>query len=431
MFAKDLTLFDRLTRVLIAVLPFHVLFSVFFGFKLGIPGVSLYKEALLFALALALGYDFFRRRSWPKTDWLDWLIAAYAGVLLVVSAFSGTSLAGIVAGVRYDLEFLFVFVLFKHGTHLLGGKFSDYVRIFVISSSIAILLGAFVRFVTKETILLHFGFSANLSNWQFGGSVPIYHGIPNANIRRFQGIFDGPNSAAYFLILHIGLILYYFRTKREYWGILALWLFGVFGLLLLTYTRSALVGVALATGFTVLLCLPVILRRYKLAFFSFVAVCALVIGGFYLRYSDSLQTIFLREGSSKGHFERMTMGIDQFLEHPMGSGLASSGPASRYTYDASVLSPSELKRKEDETIPESWYIQVLVEGGFLALALFLAIMATIAYETFRFHPFIAWSFFCVLGMNFFLHTFETFFVTLLLFLFLGIIAGYRREHAAR
>lgn len=46
----------------------------------------------------------------------------------------------------------------------------------------------------------------------------------------------------------------------------------------------------------------------------------------------------------------------------MGWGLASSGPASRYTYDASALSPEELKTKEDQTIPESWYIQVLVEG---------------------------------------------------------------------
>ncbi|HRI36267.1 MAG TPA: hypothetical protein PK765_04300 [bacterium] len=127
----------------------------------------------------------------------------------------------------------------------------------------------------------------------------------------------------------------------------------------------------------------------------------------------------------------MAIGIDQFMARPMGSGLASSGPASRYTYDASVLSDEERKRKEDETIPESWYIQVLVEGGFLGLALFLAIMATIAYETFRFHPFIAWSFFAVLGMNIFLHTFEAFFVSILLFLFLGIISGYRRLHGTR
>ncbi|HRI36268.1 MAG TPA: hypothetical protein PK765_04305 [bacterium] len=295
MFARDIPLFDRLTRILIVILPFHVLISVFFGFELAIPGISLYKEAILLVLAVALGWDFFCRRSWPRFDWLDGLILAYASLLLGVSVFSGTSLAGIVAGVRYDLEFLFVFVLFRHGTYLLTGKFSDYVRLFVISSGIAILLGAFVRFVTKETVLLYLGFSADLSNWQFGGSVPIYHGIPNANIRRFQGIFDGPNSAAYFLILHIGLVLYAFRAERDYWGVLGMWLFGVFGLLLLTYTRSAFVGIVLATGITVLFCLPIILRKYKIAFASFLAVVILVIGGFSVRYADSLQTIFLRE----------------------------------------------------------------------------------------------------------------------------------------
>lgn len=295
MFAKDITLFDRLTRLLIVVLPFHVLISVFFGFKLGIPGVSLYKEIILLVLAGTLAYDYLRRRAWPRLDWLDWLIAAYAVVLFGTSLASGTSLAGVVAGARYDLQFLFVFVLYKHGTHLLSGKFTDYVRLFVISSGIAIFLGAFVRFVTKETILLHLGFSANLSNWQFGESVPIYHGIPNANIRRFQGIFDGPNSAAYLLILHIGLALYAFRNQRDYWGILGMWLAGVVGLLLLTYTRSALLGVALATVAVTVLCLPIILRRYKLAFACFVLAGAVVAGGFYLRYADSLQTIFMRE----------------------------------------------------------------------------------------------------------------------------------------
>jgi len=49
--------------------------------------------------------------------------------------------------------------------------------------------------------------------------------------------------------------------------------------------------------------------------------------------------------------------LDRFIEHPFGQGLASSGPAYRSIY-------TDKSSKEDEKyfIPESWFIQQLVEG---------------------------------------------------------------------
>ena len=54
----------------------------------------------------------------------------------------------------------------------------------------------------------------------------------------------------------------------------------------------------------------------------------------------------------------MIDGIHEFEQKPLGHGLAESGPAYRYAHDITNI-------KEDSYIPESWYIQQLVEGGII------------------------------------------------------------------
>ncbi len=44
-------MFDRLTRLLLVLLPFHVLLSIFFQFEVGIPYVAFWKEIVLLVLA--------------------------------------------------------------------------------------------------------------------------------------------------------------------------------------------------------------------------------------------------------------------------------------------------------------------------------------------------------------------------------------------
>ncbi len=181
-------------------------------------------------------------------------------------------------------------------------------------------------------------------------------------MRRFQGIFDGPNPTAYFLLVSLGALWYSVRTRRDYWGIAALWTLVLLGLILLTYSRSALVGIILASGLTLALLLRTIIKKYRYTLLSLALIAGVLGFGFYLRYEHSLEKIFLREGSTKGHLERMTIGLERFVEKPWGHGLAAAGPGSRHTYDVTALSSDELRDMEDYTIPESWYIQQLVEG---------------------------------------------------------------------
>jgi O-antigen ligase len=286
------------------------------------------------------------------------------------------------------------------------------------------VLGVLVRFVFGEEILLHFGFSPELSNWKFGGSVPIYHGIDQANVRRFQGIFDGPNPAAFFLITYAGILWQFFRARKDDAFLVGLWTLVILFLITYTYSRSSLVGIALGVTTAFVLSIRLVWKKHRKALALSIPLIALLFGAFYLRFENTIDRIILREGSSKGHFDRMVIGVDRFRQHPVfGEGLASSGPAYRYVTPSvknEDLSRGTAKKEEDYYIPESWYVQQLVEGGIPALGLFLAILFTVAFRLFAFSvPFFA-AFVAACSMNLFLHTFESAYASLLLFAFAGL-----------
>jgi hypothetical protein len=71
------------------LLPWSVLASVFLGNKLGIPGVSFFKEIFLVLLILILVWDYFKKKTFPKFDILDYLIATYIGYLVVITLVNG------------------------------------------------------------------------------------------------------------------------------------------------------------------------------------------------------------------------------------------------------------------------------------------------------------------------------------------------------
>ncbi len=435
---------DLLAKSFLVFLPFSVFATVFLSFKLGIPGVNYLKEILLVAIAGAVGYSYYRDRKWPEFDKVDYLIAGYALWLVLSTLVNGAGLRSLVFGGRYDFEFLVAFAVFKHGYAYLPGKVSEYVRVFLYSASAAIAIGLLVRFVLHEEILLHFGYSPDLSNWKFGGSVPIYHGIDGANVRRFQGIFDGPNPAAFFMLTYLGLLFHFFRTKKEELFPISVWALIVFGLILYTYSRSALVGTVLGVGALIALSLKPIWKKHRRAVFMAIPVVALVSLAFYVKFEGSMDNIVLREGSSKGHFSRMVTGFERFREHPVfGEGLASSGPAYRFVVPQNSeenLYEGETKTKEDYYIPESWYVQQLVEGGIPALASFLAILFFIALAIFKVSPPYFAAFVACATMNLFLHSYESAYASLSLFAFAGmfyavgkktkpVTEGHRSKHA--
>lgn len=152
----------------------------------------------------------------------------------------------------------------------------------------------------------------------------------------------------------------------------------------------------------------------------FLGIIALFCGLVFLKYGENVKAIVLRGGSSKGHYERMLNGIERFRERPLGQGLAESGPAYRFVHDVKNV-------KEDLYIPESWYIQQLVEGGVIGLLLFLGIMGIITWRLYKKSVFMFGGFIGVLVINFFLHSFEASYVSILLFAIIGLMLAPKTD----
>lgn len=82
--------------------------------------------------------------------------------------------------------------------------------------------------------------------------------------------------------------------------------------------------------------------------------------------------------------------------------------------------PDFVFSTEHYYIPESWYIQQLIEGGILGL-FFLVIVFVLLLVNLRKYPAIFAAFVGVLVMNTFLHSFESMHTALSLFLILATL----------
>lgn len=412
-------MFDKITKIFVVFLPFYVLFKVFFEFKLWVPYVSFVKELFIIFLLWILVYEFYKQKKLPKFDLLDYLIFAYIAYLSLITLFAPKFVSSFIYGARYDFEFLVVFLIFKHSIDFLKNDFKYYVKLFLISWAWALTIWFLAKYIW-EWILTYLWFWDNVNNWQVSWAIPIYQWVEWTWIYRFQWIFDGPNQAAFFLLTFIGFLYYYFKWNRDYHFLL--WFLSVFlvPLFIYTFSRSAILWVILWLVFVFILNISYFLKHYKKQTLSFFIIFLLFIWWFWFLIKDKVADIVVRKSSTAWHSERMTIWISRFISHPFWQWLASSWPASRY------VNTINWKKQEDFYIPESWFIQQLVEWWFLWFILFVSIMAVLFFFLLKIDFVLSVMFVAVMTMNLFLHAFEASYVSVLFFMLLWIL--YSKKH---
>lgn len=424
-FSRD-HIFDTCFRLLILILPFITILSVFTSQILHLPWMTYVKELLLVVMWVYLFLEHFSGRSRIRWSFIDVLLAWYIGILIFITLFT-TGFTGLLYGWRYDFEFLIAFFIIFHGSRFLKESSAYYVRLFLISGWIMLFFSLLVRFVFSPDILLYFWFSGNPSNWQFGVTPPIFHGVDGANVQRFQGILDGPNSMGAFLILYSGMLAYYTRQKRDWHFVVGGVLLLLLGLVFLTYGRAALIG---WIGWALIIFLSAfrfLYGRHKKELLIVWVIAFLVLAFFALQYRDKAEALLAREGSSKWHLSRMITGLERFADAPLGQWLWSSWPWYRYVLAHEWANEEAIRYLEPQYIPESWYIQQLVEGGIFWFLFFSLIFLLLAYCLFSESVILFAIFFGVCTMNLVLHTFEVTYVSLILFGLFAVILGKKRE----
>ncbi len=431
------TLGRFLTLFFIAFLPWSVVISVLGTEKIHLDIFRFTKEIVIILIAWLYLVDSFKKRIRFSVDLFDICTLAFAGLLVFVSLFQEVSLKGIIYWLRYDVGFLFVILLFRRVFSLWNISLYDVLKVFLISGWCMLVAGFLVRYVFDETILTLVWFSDTVSVWDAGGPPPIYHGIAGAAVVRFQWMLEGPNQMAFFLLLYLASYMTVFAQKKKYFFMNMLVVLALLFLLLQTYSRSGYLGAILGWAFVLAYTLFLVFKRwnifriYKITLakiITFLLVISCVGLVFMLQFGNKIAPIFARHGSTSGHFERMYIGLLRFQEHPFGHGLAQAGPASRAIFsvnqdpipDSAITDPtvahvlSTLHKKnpdfvfntETYYIPESWYIQLMIEWGIFGIILFAFIILIILFRL-RKNKYLLGATLGILLMNLVLHSFES------------------------
>lgn len=419
LFFKNTNLFTVLTKFLIIVLPFYVIIKVYADKILDMWFLGFFiKEFIIVLLFLSLIYEYFINKNNNevklKFDYIDYIIFIFIAYWVIISLFNGLWFNSIFFGWRYDFLWFIVFLIYRHWRVFLKEKFNNLVKLFLLSASISLFLWIMVKFVLGEEILSFFGFTIEVAQFWFWWWIPIYQWVEASWIRRFQWILDSPLAMWYFLLLFSWLYSYLNRKNLDYGFFL--WLSFLFVLIFLTYSRGAMLWVILAVFILFLFSFRYIFKYYKrvfiywsLIFISLVLVLSIV-------FQDKLYNVFLRDWSTSWHLTRMETWIERFLEKPLWSWLATAGPWYRY-----IIEWETSLETDRYYIPESWFVQILVEWGIIYFTLFILILTNILHNLYRNnYKFIFVMFIWILVMNFFLHVFEYTYITILLFLFLGL-----------
>lgn len=402
-------LFTLLTKFLLIILPFYVIIKVFFEYKLWVNYFGIYiKEFILVLLFLTLIYEYIKKKLIPKLDILDYLILWYFWYWITITLLNWLWLNSIFYWWRYDFIFFITFLIFRHWFIFLKTSKKELLRLFIFSSSISLFIWFCVKFITWEEILTFFWYNYYVSNWSFSGSVPIYHWVENSWLRRFQWLMDWPNQMAFFLIFFSSIILSTVKKKIEFHIWLIIWF--LFILLLLTYSRSALLGIFWALWVIFLINIKTIFNKYRKQFLVSLVWLTILLWVFYIVFERKINQIIFRAASTAWHFERMDAWIDKFLEKPLWHWLATSWPWYRSVY------PDKISKEEEiNFIPESWFIQQLVEWWIIYFLLFISILWIIIKELHRKNIALFWWLIAILIMNIFLHIFEATYLSILLF----------------
>lgn len=482
-----------LLTILFIALPFHPFLSTLLGNTLLSESDILrslfqaWKEIFIVLLIILTSISLWQKRKSLTCDTLDIGIIAFCilsgltGIFFTGSGFP-ENIPQIIWGAKYGLFFLVFFFFVRHIA------FTEKEKDFLLkgaltSGAIVIAFGIAQATFLPEEFLTHFGYSSEYGITETGEGISYCHKIENSitheEFCRIQSFLSGPNQfAAYLLFL---LPIFFFRALQSKTALPTLLYFLPFlagGIaLLLTWGRAAWIGAMAATAaffviqskkpmkavaYLGLFILGIVGLFYPALFIDYwdelklsallIAIAVLVgmivmlvrgwkkeeffhLGGIFFPLALSgliaVRTFFdtffwniiLRPSSSQGHFERWTDGARDMILYPFGLGLGDAGPAS-----ARFANPGETGY-----LPESWYLQVGLESGFLGLILFLSILFLLGKALLSSKdPDAKPLFLGLIGIScaaFFLHSWESATVALSFWGFCGIVLAPEKKQS--
>jgi hypothetical protein len=361
----------------LGLLPFHAFVTTWIGSNLGyLDAWRIWKEIVLLATvpgALWLVWKSPVLRRWLTQEWLSRLIFVYLGLGIVVGLLalahgqvSGAALAyGLFADLRFVGLLLMVAVVSTQVTVL-----KRYWQWAVGIPFVVVVLFGLAQLLLPYDFLTHFGYGPH--------TIPAFQTVDNKlEYQRIQSTLRGANPLGAYLLVGLSLVTaYWLKIRRYHLGFSMVIIFGV-ACLLVTYSRSAYIGLAISLGVLLVLTVPRRLQKYLLL--SGGLLCIIGAASTVLLRDNNLvqnalfhsdETSQSQESSNTGRGRALQQGLYEVVHEPFGRGVGTAGPAS-------------TRNSQPPRIAENYFLQVGQEMGWLGLGLFIAICGLVVRSLWR------------------------------------------------
>ena len=203
-------IFFYLLAILFALLPFHAflvtfLNQLFFDSATSAPlFLRMWKEGLIFLLAILLGWQVLTRKIKIAFNALDYAVLAYFLLGILSAIFITQDLKIAVYGAKYDFVFL-AFYLIVRQFPFTEKQIQQFLKIILISAGVAIIFGLLQKFILPDNFLTYFGYSLDHSHFSPNKPLAYCQKVSGTATCRIQSFLSGPNQFGSYLLVVLPL----------------------------------------------------------------------------------------------------------------------------------------------------------------------------------------------------------------------------------
>ena len=364
-------LYVTILLIIFGGIVLHAPLSV--GFETLWPNYDLliksWKEILMLVAGVILLFILFKTKQFKLLrDPILITIGAYAVLHLVLLMYKPTGLASSVAGLAIDLRYVLYFSLVYIALRLYPNYRKVFIRVGIAGALIILIFALLQVFVLPHDVLKYIGYNVNTIS-------PYLTVDQNNDFIRINSTLRGPNPlgayAGMILVIIVAAVAKH-KIKKEKWpliltailaagGVVALWV---------SYSRSAMLATIVAI--VIVLAMANIKRISLKPWVIIVAVLAALTGVYLLVNNTSfVSNVLLHENPNGGssinsngdHINSLANGFKQMINQPLGDGVGSTGSASLFGNQPTVI--------------ENQYLFTAHEAGWLGVAYFIGIFGLI------------------------------------------------------
>lgn len=361
---------------LLAYMPLHIFISTLIGANIGGLEVLKVLKDIVAVFGFCLIFGLSVRKPWFDAWIRNKLVIAimlYASLTLLLALFKSTDqdaeILGVVFNLRFPMFLLYGWLLTQHLSALEIRRSA--LRVVLGSGLIVVLFGILQYLVLPNDALTHLGFTTR------NGVFSAFFIDNKPDLERVMSTLRDPNSLGSYLLIITALVASGLVAVKQHFR--NFWIgYGLAALLclLLTFSRSALIGFILSIASTVFIVgYELGLRRYakKVGIIAAVILVIATCGFVAARNTYFIQNVIfhadkstVQEDPNQLRVRFLKESVSDVKRHPIGNGPGTAGLAS-------------IKNDIQGTrLTENYYLQIAIEVGVIGLLMFIAILLMVS-----------------------------------------------------